>query len=117
VTRCVYIPTERKAGRLYEAPAVVYIGRRFKRGPYDFESSVWANPYPVERNGRRRAVALYRDHVLSSPALLARLPELEGETLGCWCGLDETCHGDVLIELLKERRGQHERRTEGAGPG
>jgi hypothetical protein len=117
VTSRAHIPTLRRSGLPYEEPHVTYIGRRFKRGPYDFESSVWANPYPVERNGRRRAVALYRDHVLSSPALLARLPELEGETLGCWCGLDEACHGDVLIELLKERRGQHERRTEGAGPG
>ena len=91
-------------GLPYEEPHITYIGRRHKRGPYDFAASPWANPYPVERNGRERAVALYHEHILSSPALLDRLGELEGITLGCWCKPDQACHGDILIELLKERR-------------
>ena len=41
---------------------------------------------------------------MCSPALLDRLGELEGKTLGCWCKPDQACHGDILIELLKERR-------------
>lgn len=32
-------------------------------------------------------------------ALLARLPELRGKDLGCWCALDAPCHADVLLEL------------------
>lgn len=27
------------------------------------------------------------------------LVELRGRNLGCWCGLDVECHGDVLLEL------------------
>ena len=32
-------------------------------------------------------------------ALLARLPELRGHDLACWCPLDGPCHADVLLEL------------------
>jgi hypothetical protein len=49
-------------------------------------------------------VDLYREHILKSEELLSRLGELEGKTLGCWCTLEERCHGDVLLELLKTLR-------------
>ena len=104
MTSRAHIPTLRISGLPYEEPHVTYIGRRYKRGAYNFEASIWANPYPARSNGRDKAVALYREHVLSSPALLDRLEELRGKTLGCWCKPDQACHGDVLIELLKERR-------------
>lgn len=32
-------------------------------------------------------------------AILARLPELRGKNLACWCPLDKPCHADVLLEL------------------
>lgn len=32
-------------------------------------------------------------------AILARLPELRGKNLACWCPLDQPCHADVLLEL------------------
>lgn len=32
--------------------------------------------------------------------LLARLPELRGKNLACWCGPDDCCHADVLLELV-----------------
>lgn len=101
--RRAHIPTLRKMGLPYEEPHITYIGRRFTRGPYDFTASPWANPYPARSNGRERPVALYRQHILNSPDLMARLEELEGKTLGCWCKPDQLCHGDVLIELLKKR--------------
>jgi hypothetical protein len=25
--------------------------------------------------------------------------ELAGRDLGCWCGVDDICHGDVLMEI------------------
>lgn len=31
--------------------------------------------------------------------LLARLPELRGKDLACWCGPDDWCHADVLLNL------------------
>ena len=32
--------------------------------------------------------------------LLARLPELRGKNLGCWCELAAPCHADVLLEIV-----------------
>jgi len=76
-------------------PCDVYIGRPSK----------WGNPYPKEEGVRTRAEAIeaYRNYILSNPTLLADLRELEGKVLGCWCH-PLPCHGDVLLELLDERR-------------
>lgn len=34
--------------------------------------------------------------------LLARLPELRGKDLACWCKPGEACHADVLLELANQ---------------
>jgi hypothetical protein len=104
MTSRVHIPTLRKNGEPYEEPHVLYIGRRCTRGGYNLPDSPWKNPFGVKHYGREKAVALYREHILQSEELLSRLDELEGRTLGCWCNPDELCHGDVLIELLQERK-------------
>lgn len=31
--------------------------------------------------------------------ILARLPELRGKNLACWCKLGEPCHAEILLEL------------------
>ena len=31
--------------------------------------------------------------------LIARLPELRGKDLACWCPLDQPCHADILLEI------------------
>lgn len=80
----------------------VYIGR----------PSEWANPfsdkpsaYPVIKvKDRMEAIAKYREWILTRPDLLSRLNELKGKTLGCWCR-PLACHGDVLVQLIKERLG------------
>lgn len=76
-----------RGGRLVEN--AVYIGR----------PSIWGNPFKIGRDGsRREVIAKYRGLVLRSPRLLARLPELHGKDLACWCA-PQPCHGDVLIDL------------------
>jgi hypothetical protein len=113
-TRRIHIPTARKQGEMilnpergrfvgFKDPNVVYIGRRWTMGGYNLPDSPWKNPYTVKRYGREVAVELYRQHILSSVEMLSRLDELAGKTLGCWCKLDERCHGDVLLELLEAR--------------
>ena len=68
----------------------VYIGRP---GP-------WGNPFEIGRDGTRaEVVEKYRAWIVNQGALLARLPELRGKVLGCFCA-PAACHGDVLIELL-----------------
>jgi len=37
-------------------------------------------------------------------ALLARLPELRGKNLACWCSLGKACHADVLLEWANRKK-------------
>jgi hypothetical protein len=57
----------------------------------------WGNPFVIGRDGDRAAmIAAYRDRYLPArPDLLARVGELRGRALGCWCA-PLACHGDVL---------------------
>lgn len=54
-------------------------------------------------NGDTLAVACYREMLTcegeTANGLRAALPELRGKNLACWCGLDQPCHADVLLEL------------------
>lgn len=34
--------------------------------------------------------------------LIAKLPELRGKDLACWCPLDKPCHADVLLDLANK---------------
>jgi len=89
----------------------VYIGRACSMGWWDLPESPWHNPFRLSDygNDRRRVLELYRQHVLQSPLLLAQLPSLKGQRLGCWCHdhdpqgqpiAEPYCHGDVLVNLL-----------------
>lgn len=87
-----------------------YIGRQMPKYP-DLKASGWGNPYKDGLDtpaGRQSAIDRYREWVLTQPRLLARLPELRGRVLGCWCaplgGLPgdlhgRVCHGEVLAAL------------------
>jgi len=57
------------------------------------------------RDGDRvTVIARYRDdHLPARPDRLARLGELCGKALGCWCA-PAPCHADVLVGEV-ERRG------------
>lgn len=62
--------------------------------------TIWGNPFHIGPDGTRsQVIAKYRAWILTQPQLLARLSELRGKTLGCWCKPAHLCHGDVLAEL------------------
>jgi hypothetical protein len=64
----------------------VYIGR----------GSIWGNPFINGKHGDRAAVIrLYEEYFESSPHLIARLPELLGKRIACFCA-PLACHGHVL---------------------
>lgn len=81
-----------------------------KKEPYDVyigRPSKWGNPFEIGKDGTRKDVIdKYRDWILSQPELMKSLPDLEGKTLACWCR-PKACHGDVLIELLENRKRDH----------
>lgn len=67
----------------------VYVGR----------PSRWGNPFVIGKDGDRKEVLKkYRAWLMAQPALMARLSELRGKDLVCWCAPLE-CHADVLVEL------------------
>ncbi len=75
-------------------PYDVYIGRG--RDPKTGVRGPWGNPFAIGRDGdRAEVIERYERYLLESPDLLARLRELKGKTLGCWCA-PQPCHGDVL---------------------
>lgn len=39
------------------------------------------------------------DSDAAAAAILARLSELRGKNLACWCPIGTPCHADVLLEL------------------
>ncbi|VBB17750.1 protein of unknown function DUF4326 [Yasminevirus sp. GU-2018] len=90
----------------------VYIGRDMSFYVPGTVGSIWQNPFPVAKSdkeyksGRPRytldeSLKLFREHIESSPDLIAKLPELKGKTLGCWCKPNR-CHGDILIEMIEK---------------
>ena len=70
-------------------------------------TTIWGNPFklgePPDGDGDRATViASYHHHYLpNKPSLLARLDELQGKALGCWCA-PEPCHGDGLREAVED---------------
>jgi hypothetical protein len=73
-----------------------------RKEPYDTyvgRGSPWGNPFRIGRDGTRdEVIEQYREWLLYNPELMARLPELKGKRLGCYCK-PLRCHGDVLAEL------------------
>ncbi len=63
----------------------------------------WGNPYVLGKAGdRAHCIASFRTYFLGRPDLHARLIELKGKVLGCYCH-PEACHGDELIRFMRER--------------
>jgi len=71
----------------------VYIGRPSK----------WGNPFKIGIDGdRTEVIKKYKDWVVSQPKLVSDIKrELKGKVLGCFCP-PNPCHGDVILEILKE---------------
>lgn len=90
----------------------VYIGRDMSYYIPGAVGSVWGNPFVVAKPGKKyktniklysldESLIKYKQYIESNPTLLARLHELNGKVLGCWCKPNR-CHGDVLIELVNK---------------
>jgi len=92
----------------------LYCGRPMFRhkDPALRAGSIWGNPFRVGADGDiDEVLAKYRAYVLASGLLVARLAELKGRILGCWCCEGDArnpdppcCHGQVLCALADALR-------------
>ena len=90
----------------WDSSEFVYIGRKNQR--YGLAESPWANPFRITRDtkaARASVLNQYRKWLQGSEQgakVLARLHELDGKTLVCWCS-PQPCHGHVLVEMMGEQ--------------
>lgn len=83
-------------------PNTVYVGR----------PTIFGNPFVVDdEHDAAWAVRMFRIWLSGAPntggglrrlALLARVPELRGKNLSCFCRDDAPCHADILLELANQ---------------
>jgi hypothetical protein len=80
----------------HKVPYDVYIGR----------GSIWGNPFTHLKGttalyhvaSRDDAITSYKAWIMNQSHLLARLHELKGKVLACYC-CPQACHGHVLAEM------------------
>lgn len=91
--------SETKVVNKYKEPFDEYIGRGSLYGnPFSHKEGTKA-VYKVET--REEAIEKYREWVVQQPDIMSSLKKLRDKTLGCFCK-PKPCHGDVLVELIKE---------------
>lgn len=89
----------------------LYIGRRGRvfikekngeKTVFHYEASKWQNPFTVKKYGLEKSLELFENY--AKQQLIGDIFELKGKNLGCWCkdGEQGKCHGDVLLNLLKD---------------
>lgn len=89
----------------------IYIGRAEPRAADKraHKRSKWACDFRKEEYGELVFVK-YKHHVVNTPELINAIEELRGMVLGCWCVDSDNydnivCHGQVLIKILDELKG------------
>jgi hypothetical protein len=81
-------------------PYDVYIGRAVPR--FGLGRSLWANPFAMTRGASRaQVIEAFETWIVRQPQRMARIGELRGKVLGCWCK-PKPCHGDTLARLADE---------------
>ena len=73
-------------------------------------SSKWGSPFSYKKNStaqyrvstRKESIDSHKEWLVNGEGqyLLKDLHELKGKTLGCWCNPKQSCHGDILVELV-----------------
>lgn len=83
-------------------PFDIYIGRPSKWGN-PFSSKNWASS-EFKVNSRKESIEKHKKWITEGDGkyLLDDIHELKGKVLGCWCNSNQSCHGDILVELANE---------------
>jgi len=92
----------------------LYIGRRFHSYGYSLEESPWANPFKAKdytdiRDCLKNYDAYIRKKIVENQDFFGKLmyfmvSQGRSLTLGCFCKEkpDDHCHGDTIVQILKE---------------
>ena len=81
-----------------------YHGNIPKNAVYIGRGSKWGNPFRIGPDGSRdEVIQKYRDYIQTRPDLLNSIDELKDKALVCFCK-PKPCHGDILAELVKQRK-------------
>ncbi len=81
----------------------LYIGRA--NSHYNLNESKWANKYVIGKDGTRsECIEKYKQDLLKNDKLMDDLHEIDNHVLGCWCFPENSCHGEVLIDLRKKQK-------------
>lgn len=89
---------------MQDKPRVVHC----QKEPFDVfigRGSIWGNPYSHKEGtlakfvvkDRSEAIEKFEQYLTSNEELMAKLSDLKGKTLGCWCK-PKSCHGDILLK-------------------
>ena len=83
-------------------PGIIYIGRG--HAGFGLPRSPWANPFKVSSDApRKKVIKDFKRHLEQARHLLDRLNSLAGGVLACHCPVGLPCHGDVIIQVFKDR--------------
>ena len=82
----------------------IVVNKIFQKYDVDISrSGKWGNPFIIGKDGtREEVIKKYEEYIINKPELLKNLHELRGKRLGCFCKPRYSCHGDVLVKLIKE---------------
>lgn len=78
----------------------VYIGPRIQNAYWQLPQSFWHNDFHFCKD-QMHGLFEYRQHILGDVSE-DQLASLMGKRLGCFCRDPQTCHGSVLIELVRD---------------
>lgn len=77
--------------------------RQPKNTKYVGRPTIYGNPFKVGYHGINNAMHLYRKHlerkIKDDPQFLEPLRQYKH--ISCFCNINEACHVDIIIEVLK----------------
>ena len=75
-----------------------------EHGCHFYKRSIFANPFALQIYGCTLAIENLRRKIHNTPRLWKALDDLERKILACHCSPPLGCHGDMLLELLWEKK-------------
>jgi hypothetical protein len=94
---------QRKRTKGWRMPkGAVYVGRPTKWGnPCRSKGVAAVTAYRcwIEQSADGRVGGVDRGGMFTKPFPTDDLHELRGKNLACWCGLDQPCHAEVLLQM------------------